>query len=92
MILSELMIAELRSIYVHPIKLEYSRKLHQTTLKCLLNRKLIQRNGNQIVTTAYGNQIINSQKLNKRKFEADVSDSIKSLLHVSKILQMRKAS
>jgi len=89
MTLSELMLAELRYIYVKPIPLSQSRRLHQTTLKSLLNRKLIRRIGNEIHTTDYGNQIVNAQRLNKRKHESDVSDSVKALLHVSKILPFK---
>ena len=90
MILSELMLAELKFIYRYPIRLSESRTLHQSTLKALLNRKLITRNGNEIICTSSGNEIATRAKLNKRKHESDVSDSVKALLHVSKILPFKK--
>lgn len=92
MILSELMLAELRYIDKHSIRLSETRLLHQSTLKALLNRKLIARNGSEIIVTSLGHSIATSARLNKRKYESDVSDTVKSLLHVSKILEMRKAS
>lgn len=92
MILSQIMIAELLYIAKNPIDLSRARILHQTTLKSLLKRKLIARFYNRIECTQAGYLILQNRELNKRKYEADVSDSVKSLLHVSKILQMRKAS
>jgi hypothetical protein len=92
MILSEIMLAELLYIYRHPIKVEHSRILHQSTLKALLNRNLIARNGRVIQCTPFGEQVASKKELNKRLRDADVSDSVKALLHVSKILPFRKAS
>lgn len=90
MILSELMLAELRYIDKHSIRLSDTRLLHQATLKALLNRKLVARNGNMVHSTIDGHEIATRAQLNKRKFESDVSDSVKSLLHVSKILSFKK--
>jgi len=89
MILSELMYAELKFIDRHVIFLSETRILHQSTLKALLNRKLIYRDGSQITTTSLGHEIANHAKLNKRKFEADVSKSVKDLLRVGKILSIK---
>lgn len=87
MILSQIMIAELLYIYHKPVPTAAARVLHQSTLKALLKRKLIQRDGPVIKTTLLGDEVASQKKLNKRKFEADISQSVRALLHVSKILK-----
>lgn len=94
MTLSELMLAELQYFKHRSVQLSETRLLHQTTLKSLLKRRLLIRHGNSLQISSLGVEVISKRELNMRKHEADVSDSVKAMLHVSKILpfRQRKAS
>ncbi len=90
--LSHIMLAELQYIRRHPLPIARLNKCHQATLKALIRRKLIIRSGDYVELTEYGELVATDAKLNQRKHEDKLSESVAAMLRVSRILQMRRAS
>ena len=71
-----------------------ARKLHGTTFWSLAKRGWITHNDGLLVLTEKGLEAYNSYshaKANFRKVEKDLTDNVKSLLHLGRLLTMRKA-
>ena len=86
---------DLRYVISHVVTVDDLRTFHGTTLGSLLKRKLVVRDGNRLVATDKGREAAKEYSAgapNYRQHEAELSETVRALLHIRGMNAMKAAS
>ena len=93
--MSNLQFGTLRYILRYDVHVEHVRLLHAATFGSLLQNGWIERSGTHIRLTKLGMdeyEKYNSAQASMRKYEAEITERVRLMLHISNLATMKRAS
>ena len=93
--MSNLQLGTLKYICTHVVTIEDVRLFNMTTLGSLFVRQWVERTGNQLKATKAGYaafELYKAPQPNYRQSEGEISDRVRTMMHISKLEALKKAS